>query len=81
MLNSLSGLSVFWRLKCQTFVVLLYQVVLFLGCSAQSVFAAVVSSVLRASLLAGWFMYHLFKLGQQPTARGSLWTHTGRLRL
>lgn len=36
--------------------------------------SAVAYSTLRASLLAGWFKYHLFELGQQSTARSSLWT-------
>lgn len=35
----------------------------------------------RSSHLAGRFRNHLFELGEQPTARSSLWTHTERLRL
>lgn len=37
--------------------------------------------LLRSSHLAGRFRHHLFELGEQPTARSSMWTHTERLRL
>ncbi len=62
--------------------IIVFQGTLAQGCHKKPyIFSAVGCSVLRPSHLAGWFPFQLFKLGEQPAARTSLWTHIEKLRL